>query len=1321
MNSGRGQMLALMSAGGDSENAISVSRTIVRDLRNFLLMDVKYSNRFQIYREAAKFDNTVALALSYVPMTVKNSYVGVSIDPKATKDGFRPTEGFLDNVNQILSEIQFTSKLEEIITSLLQDGIYVGRLHLRSKATVDDSGEVPSFKFEGRIDHMESLPIENVTLVDDETYSNKSDLLRSDWVIRKVDHILVNEGYDSKGKKVGAAPAGNKLNAEVHLFPKEVLIISYQNEHHAQIDQNNRTTFGIWGKSPIDSVMVFIKGKITSFIDFLRWQHNAAPRWHHQLLLKELLNPDNFGGDVEKAKEEATRIFQEHKRSLYYTDDDPNSITYKQSLKSEPDEAFVTTDDINIDFKGGTGSNIQVIDIFQLCDRQISNRFGVSMVLLSYEEGSTYAVGKVSASFMSKMGNGLIRSIEDDLKKFLQNEFLYRGLQSKSDDWENMFLELETDDSEIVEATSLRKEKDAAILGSMASALSALISGGIITADQAFDILQNGPEAIQKMKYTKPEAVKAAPAPQEQPITEGGGSNVPPAQNMGLKMPVISQNNGLLEKAHALEALHTALTTLEMAKDLGSMSGVEKELALGMQASLVSLAKDLQDQGEIPFDDVAEAYEQASIKFGVVPKKHNTTPIYMGEGRSVFRVEDDTGDWYFLRHAGKVVSLGYKMPDVSAWNVEKQFEKAFQKPDGMGNVAWDKAMIDLAKSVNISEHYKCKTGEVVAGRNFCSGSPEEAVYQYVKKAYASGKDNQAVWNSTADKTLRRAFGGDDAKIIGAVEKELVRQREAARGNTKVSDAESNDVDVGTSSKEVLERDSDITPFTGEAISPVAIVVEISRVDDQYPNSFKVDTNVIDPEVKVSKSVRELDQEKLENVLGVVVNEIAEAGISDGRVYVYIDNYGKRGSALASIDTGRDGIWGALAALSKRGPNVELHITDKFIQEGNVQPNAVTVAQQFVDNNIFTGATIRHELSHVILDDYISQNSISEWKSIVNGELRNGWDGPSAYADKRNAKGIWGKVDDRYYKEVFAESRTLNKYVPEDNGVYSVVLPKSVRHFVGKVENFASRKSMQSAEHYKCPLNTVKPGSCECPDDATPSKESAPDRNYRGLGLDAPSKLSGDMQSPDIKELNAILEESNTVKDADQDIKDAVGKYTNGEFHYVNNLLYGAEDELKRQGVEDQKIIETRELVAKLDKIFETSELKHDIVTYRGIGGYAYSKMTDEVRNALQTPGSEIEFPAFLSTSVRSDYAVSFSDVGSPNSIVFEMRLPQGTKATYVATESAFPREMEMLVNRGTRFKVVSEPRIEAISLGRDKFSGDAQPIRTKVITLEALT
>lgn len=55
------------------------------------------------------------------------------------------------------------------------------------------------------------------------------------------------------------------------------------------------------------------------------------------------------------------------------------------------------------------------------------------------------------------------------------------------------------------------------------------------------------------MKYTKPEAVKATPAPQGQPITEGGGANVPPAQNMGLKMPVISQNNGLLEKAHTLE------------------------------------------------------------------------------------------------------------------------------------------------------------------------------------------------------------------------------------------------------------------------------------------------------------------------------------------------------------------------------------------------------------------------------------------------------------------------------------------------------------------------------------------------------------------------------------------------------------------------------------------------------------------------------------------------------------------------------------------------------------------------------------------------
>lgn len=1097
MNSGRGQMLALMSAGGDSENAISVSRTIVRDLRNFLLMDVKYSNRFQIYREAAKFDNTVALALSYVPMTVKNSYVGVSIDPKATKDGFRPTEGFLDNVNQILSEIQFTSKLEEIITSLLQDGIYVGRLHLGSKATVDDSGEVPSFKFEGRIDHMESLPIENVTLVDDETYSNKADLLRSDWVIRKVDHILVNEGYDSKGKKVGAAPAGSKLNAEVHLFPKEVLIISYQNEHHAQIDQNNRTTFGIWGKSPIDSVMVFIKGKITSFIDFLRWQHNAAPRWHHQLLLKELLNPDNFGGDVEKAKEEATRIFQEHKRSLYYTDDDPNSITYKQSLKSEPDEAFVTTDDINIDFKGGTGSNIQVIDIFQLCDRQISNRFGVSLVLSGYEEGSTYAVGKVSASFMSKMGNGLIRSIEDDVKKFLQNEFLYRGLQSNPDDWENMFLELETDDSEIVEATSLRKEKDAAILGSMASALSGLISGGIITADQAFDILQNGPEAIQKMKYTKPEAVKAAPAPQGQPITEGGGSNVPPAQNMGLKMPVISQNNGLLEKAHALEALHTALTTLEMAKDLGSMSGVEKELALGMQASLVSLAKDLQDQGEIPFDDVAEAYEQASIKFGVVPKKHNTTPIYMGEGRSVFRVEDDTGDWYFLRHAGKVVSLGYKMPDVSAWNVEKQFEKAFQKPDGMGNVAWDKAMIDLAKQIKCAEHFNPYHDDT--GR-FC-GADEVILFRGV---------GEHGWNE-----MKGSEGGVHGKGI------------------------------------YFYTDSDESPQFGSALS--------------------------------AKSY---------------------SGINGG----------------------------------------------------------VIVAKAKI-------------------------------KNLIIGEPEVGY--PRAkVAVARNKSDI---------EELFRIPNEITLLSGKD-------FLKHVRSKFGSI-----------AEHYKCPMGTVKPGSCECPDDATPSKESAPDRNYRGLGLDAPSKLSGDMQSPDIKELNAILEESNTVKDADQDIKDAVGKYTNGEFHYVNNLLYGAEDELKRQGVEDQKIIETRELVAKLDKIFETSELKHDIVTYRGIGGYAYSKMTDEVRNALQTPGSEIEFPAFLSTSVRSDYAVSFSDVGSPDSIVFEMRLPQGTKATYVATESAFPREMEMLVNRGTRFKVVSEPRIEAISLGRDKFSGDTQPTRTKVITLEALT
>ena len=37
-----------------------------------------------------------------------------------------------------------------------------------------------------------------------------------------------------------------------------------------------------------------------------------------------------------------------------------------------------------------------------------------------------------------------------------------------------------------------------------------------------------------------------------------------------------------------------------------------------------------------------------------------------------------------------------------------------------------------------SEHYKCKTGEVIEGRNFCSGSPEEKLYNIVKNGRAAG-------------------------------------------------------------------------------------------------------------------------------------------------------------------------------------------------------------------------------------------------------------------------------------------------------------------------------------------------------------------------------------------------------------------------------------------------------------------------------------------------------------------------------------------------------------------------------------------------------
>ncbi|OPY54652.1 MAG: ADP-ribosyltransferase exoenzyme [Methanosaeta sp. PtaU1.Bin060] len=222
-------------------------------------------------------------------------------------------------------------------------------------------------------------------------------------------------------------------------------------------------------------------------------------------------------------------------------------------------------------------------------------------------------------------------------------------------------------------------------------------------------------------------------------------------------------------------------------------------------------------------------------------------------------------------------------------------------------------------------------------------------------------------------------------------------------------------------------------------------------------------------------------------------------------------------------------------------------------------------------------------------------------------------------------------------------------------------------------------------------------------------ESPGGRNYRGLGPDGYRKIQGE-PTDEVKEFQNVLDRAAApIESSDPPQKEAFKKYTETDHYYVNKLLRG---DSKSQS--PKEIERTQDLIAAMDQVFDKASLDDDIITYRGITSRTLGHMDPEAQEALMTPGSEIRFDGFISTSARADEALSFAGEGDDEALVCEIKLPKGSKAVYVAPVSAFPNEMEVLVNRGTKFRVLSGPRTENISTSFDR----SFPVR--VVTLEAI-
>lgn len=142
--------------------------------------------------------------------------------------------------------------------------------------------------------------------------------------------------------------------------------------------------------------------------------------------------------------------------------------------------------------------------------------------------------------------------------------------------------------------------------------------------------------------------------------------------------------------------------------------------------------------------------------------------------------------------------------------------------------------------------------------------------------------------------------------------------------------------------------------------------------------------------------------------------------------------------------------------------------------------------------------------------------------------------------------------------------------------------------------------------------------------------------------------------------------------------EAIEAYTGDAFADINRYLYKGHDE----GVDADTSDGIGRIIDTLDSAFEDTKAPFPFTVYSGLSGrYRAEKIK---------LGQEYIFRGYLSTSLSHDVAISgFTDSREP--VVLQIEVKKGQKAIYVDGISSVDGELETLLPRGSKVKVISGP------------------------------
>ena len=473
---------------GGSE-ILAIQEIIGKGIREFLITEISHENRFAFYRSMESLDPELLIARNYISLMIHRNFLGMALD--TVDPSYMPSPDFLARVNSILAELKFTSKLFPLMKDFVRGNAFARII----RSDVDN-----------HIKDVEILPADSITIVSEEFTTTK----KKSILITEADYYIINEQKDVNREKYPIDPnrvegpevENDEILPEIILSPANMIHFAWDAEANACKDKLGRDTYNIWGKSPYDSIVVYVKAKLMIMTDYLRWVRMGIPRWTASVDMSLLSDLNQYTGtDDERvvlAERQGKELFDKIEESFYYLDQDEESPTFDKKLPVEPDAIFFHTSDLTFEQKGGANSpDVQILGITQECNRAIASAMGVPMSLLGYEEGSTYAIGRVTSRFTSGIGGGLLRSLEDTLITFLKREFTQRGWATSPKDWDNLYTDYERDDTEELMAVQAAETAKATAINSIATAARTCYEGSLLTKNESRALLRDGLSSLE--------------------------------------------------------------------------------------------------------------------------------------------------------------------------------------------------------------------------------------------------------------------------------------------------------------------------------------------------------------------------------------------------------------------------------------------------------------------------------------------------------------------------------------------------------------------------------------------------------------------------------------------------------------------------------------------------------------------------------------------------------------------------------------------------------------------------------------------------------